>query len=106
MPGPDEADAISILEPNTSGVRERMAVMTEAAARGLRTYAMFCPLSPGIADSPDQIDRMMEFAAEVEAGVPCVSLLEHACHGNLCAPACGGYVGQREARNRPKTVPI
>lgn len=36
--------------------------MVEAAARGLRTYAMFCPLLPGIASAPEDIERLVKFA--------------------------------------------
>ena len=38
--------------------------MVEAAARGLRTYGMLCPLLPGIADSPEQIDMLVKFAVD------------------------------------------
>ena len=41
--------------------------MRLASAMGLRTYAMFCPLLPGIADSPDQIDQLVRFAIECDA---------------------------------------
>ena len=61
---PDRQDVIEILEPNASPIHERMAATVEAAARGLRTYAMFCPLLPGIADTPDQIDRLVKFATD------------------------------------------
>lgn len=39
----------------------------ECCARGFCTYAMFCPLLPGIADSTEQIDRLIKFATEVGA---------------------------------------
>jgi len=61
---PDRQDAIEILEPNASSIQDRMLAMEEAAARSLRTYAMLCPLLPGIADDPKQIDRMVRFAAD------------------------------------------
>ena len=64
---PDKSDIISVIEPNASSIQERMLAMTEAAARGLRTYAMLCPLLPGIADSPEQIEKMIQFA--IECGV-------------------------------------
>ena len=47
--------AIQLLEPNASSIQDRMLAMVEAAARGLRTYAMFCPLLPGIADHPEDV---------------------------------------------------
>ena len=34
---------------------------------GFRTYAMFCPLLPGIADSPQQIDELVRLAVEFGA---------------------------------------
>ena len=64
---PDKADAIGVLEPNASCIKDRMLAMVEAAARGLRTYAMLCPLLPGIADSPEQIDKLVRFAVDCRA---------------------------------------
>jgi DNA repair photolyase len=63
----DKTDIMSIIEPAASLISERMDVMKEAHRRGLRTYAMFCPLLPGIADSPEQIDELVSFA--VDCGV-------------------------------------
>jgi DNA repair photolyase len=57
----DKAKIMSIVEPNASPISERMRVLHEARKRGLRTYGMLCPLLPGIADSPDQIDKLVEF---------------------------------------------
>ena len=64
---PDQALATAALEPNASSIEDRTLAMTEAAARGLRTYAMLCPLLPGIADSPELIDRMVRFAVDCRA---------------------------------------
>ena len=64
---PDKNDVISVIEPYASSIQERMIVLREAHARGFRTYAMFCPLLPGIADSPEQIDRFIQFATEIGA---------------------------------------
>jgi DNA repair photolyase len=61
---PDQSRATAALEPKASTIEERMLAMTEAAARGLRTYGMLCPLLPGIADSPEQIDRLVRFAVD------------------------------------------
>jgi DNA repair photolyase len=63
----DKSDVISVIEPQASSIKERMVVLREAKARGFRTYAMFCPLLPGIADSTEQIDRLIQFATEVGA---------------------------------------
>jgi len=60
----DMEDRIEIVEPNASRIDDRMATMGGAASRGLRTYAMLCPLLPGIADSPDQIDTLVKFAVD------------------------------------------
>lgn len=64
---PEQSEVMEILEPNASSVADRAATMIEAAARGLRTYAMLCPLLPGIADSPEQIDRLVKLAVEFRA---------------------------------------
>ena len=64
---PDKGEVIEILEPNASSIPQRMATMAEAAARGLRTYGMLCPLLPGIADSPEQIDSLVRFAIDCKA---------------------------------------
>ena len=61
---PDKAEIMKIIEPNASSIQERMLALAEASARGLRTYAMLCPLFPGIADSPEQIDQLVQFAAD------------------------------------------
>lgn len=61
---PDKAEIISVIEPNASSIPERIAVMKEAHKHGFRTYGMFCPLLPGIADSPDQIEQLIKTAVE------------------------------------------
>lgn len=43
-----------------------MLAMVEAAARGLRTYTMFCPLLPGITDSEEDIHRLIKFAVDCQ----------------------------------------
>jgi DNA repair photolyase len=64
---PEKADVMQIIEPNASSNRDRVQAMKEASSRGLRTYAMFCPLLPGVADSPDQIDQLVKLAVEFGA---------------------------------------
>jgi DNA repair photolyase len=59
---PAKADIIKTLEPNASSIGERIKAMEEAARRGLRTYAMFCPLLPGIADSPPDVEVLVGLA--------------------------------------------
>ena len=41
--------------------------MKQAHKLGLRTYGMLCPLLPGIADDPKQIDRLVKFVKECGA---------------------------------------
>lgn len=64
---PDKNDLMSIVEPNASSITERMAVLREAHERRLRTYGMFCPLLPGIADSPGPVSELVGFAVECGA---------------------------------------
>ena len=64
---PDKNDVISVIEPNASSIKERIEVMMEAAHRGFRTYAMFCPVLPGIADSLEQIENLAELAVGFKA---------------------------------------
>lgn len=64
---PEKADIIEILEPNASSITQRMSVMIKAAQSGFRTYAMFCPLMPAIADDPKSTDRLIEFAIYINA---------------------------------------
>jgi DNA repair photolyase len=64
---PDREDVVKVLEPNASSITDRMLAMVEARTLGLRTYAMLCPLMPGISDSPEQVDRLVHFAVEVGA---------------------------------------
>lgn len=64
---PDRTDIVSTIEPYASPIRERIAVMKEAVSRGFRVYAMFCPILPGIADAPEQIDELIRLATEWQA---------------------------------------
>ena len=63
---PEKSDMMSAIEPKASSNPQRMVVIQKAHARGFRTYAMFCPLLPGIADAPDQIDELVKFAVDCE----------------------------------------
>lgn len=45
----------------------RMMALQDAHELGFRAYGMLCPLLPGIADSPEQIDELVKFA--VDCGV-------------------------------------
>jgi len=63
----DQDHIMSAVEPHASPISERSAVMAEAHARGLRTYAMLCPILPGIADSSEQIDHLVQMAVSLGA---------------------------------------
>jgi DNA repair photolyase len=58
---PEKTDVLRVIEPNGSPVEERMAVLCEAANRGLRTYGTLCPLLPGIAESEEQVEALVRF---------------------------------------------
>lgn len=63
----DKAEVTSVIEPHASPIPDRIAAFREAHTRGLRTYAMFCPLLPAIADAPEQIDELVRLAVECGA---------------------------------------
>lgn len=63
----EQSNVNKILEPNASDIQERMLAMVEAAARGLRVYGMLCPILPGVADSPQDIDRLVKFVTDCGA---------------------------------------
>jgi len=44
-----------------------MAALKKARKLGLRTYGMLCPLLPGIADAPAQIDQLVRFVKDCGA---------------------------------------
>ena len=64
---PDKSELMHVVEPNASTNVERMAAMARAHQMGLRTYAMFCPLLPGIAGSPGDVEELVGFALDVGA---------------------------------------
>ena len=55
----EKEDILSIIEPNASPISERLAALRKAHRMGLRTYGMLCPLLPGIANDPKQIDTLV-----------------------------------------------
>lgn len=64
---PDKESVISVVEPHASLASARMNALKEAANLGLRTFGMLCPLLPGIADAPEQIDELVKFVADCGA---------------------------------------
>ncbi len=62
-----QEDVIKVVEPNASGITTRMEVMRDARRLGLRTYAMFCPLLPGISDDEKSVAELADFAMEIGA---------------------------------------
>jgi DNA repair photolyase len=109
---PDKNNLMSIVEPNASSTTDRMAVLREAHERGLRTYGMFCPLLPGIADSPGQVCELVRFAVEcgaeevfvepVNPRGPGLRLTQEAleCRGYLEEAAAVESVRHREGHSR------
>jgi DNA repair photolyase len=61
---PDKTAEIRAVEPNAPTIPDRMAVMEKAHRLGLRTYGMYCPLLPGIADSAVAIQQLIEFGLD------------------------------------------
>ena len=64
---PDKDHVLAVVEPHASPVSERMAALKKAHKLGLRTYGMLCPLLPGIADAPAQIDQLVRFVKDCGA---------------------------------------
>ena len=59
---PAKSDRMLIVEPYASPITERLAALDEAHRRGLRTYAMLCPVLPTIADGARDIDELVDLA--------------------------------------------
>lgn len=64
---PSKQDVISVIEPNASPISERIATLRKARALGLRTYAMLCPLLPGITDDRESIRELVRIGLDVGA---------------------------------------
>jgi DNA repair photolyase len=63
----DKEGVLSVVEPYASPISERMAALKKAHKLGLRTYGMLCPLLPGIAAAPDQIEELVGFVNDCGA---------------------------------------
>lgn len=61
---PAKSNIIKTIEPNASDIEERLNALKIAHNRGLRTYGMLCPLLPGIADAPEQIDELVQLMVD------------------------------------------
>lgn len=97
---PSMDDVISTIEPNASPITQRMAALWEAHYRGLRTYAMFCPLLPKISCTADNVDQLVRLAVECDAeeifaepvnprGPGLKNTVDALCHRHHDDAACG-----------------
>ena len=55
-------------EPHTPHPRKRLEAVAELARAGIPTGVLIAPLMPGINDRPDQVERILDLAAEAGAG--------------------------------------
>jgi len=89
---------IRVIEPNASSLLVRSYVMKEADALGLRTYAMLCPLMPGIADSPTDVDELIGMAVGFHAEEIFVEPVNPRAAGlRLCQEALAAHGHEQEA---------
>jgi DNA repair photolyase len=58
---------MQVVERNASFIEERVRVMEQAHRLGLRTYVMFCPMLPAIANSREDIDELVQWAEAIGA---------------------------------------
>jgi DNA repair photolyase len=58
-------------EPHTPNPRARLEAVAELARAGIRTGVLIAPLMPGVNDAPEQVEPILELAAE--AGVAYVT---------------------------------
>jgi DNA repair photolyase len=54
-------------EPHTPHPRARLEAVAELTRAGIRTGVLVAPLMPGINDSPEQVERILELATEAGA---------------------------------------
>lgn len=100
---PSRDRVIEAVEPFSSSNTERLAAMKRAHKLGLRTYAMLCPLLPGIADDAPSLETMIRdaesYGAE-EVYVEPVNPRGRALTHTVAALNDGGLVDQAEAVNQ------
>jgi DNA repair photolyase len=58
---PDKTQVIRAVGPLASSIPERTVALETAHRLGLRTYGMYCPLLPGIADERGPIQELISF---------------------------------------------
>jgi DNA repair photolyase len=63
----DKQEVLTAIEPYASPISQRLAALKQAHSLGLRTFGMLCPLPPGVANEPEQIDELIEFVASCGA---------------------------------------
>ena len=101
---PDKDGVVSVAEPHASSIAARMSTLREAVQRGLRTYGMFCPLLPGIADSAEQIDELVGFASSCNVEEVFVEAVNRRGRGPLlCQEALSLLGHEREAEAVDRT---
>ncbi len=55
-------------EPHTPHPRKRLEAIAELSRAGIPTGVLIAPLMPGINDSPEQVERILQLATEAGAG--------------------------------------
>jgi DNA repair photolyase len=55
-------------EPHTPHPRKRLEAIAELTRAGIPTGVLIAPLMPGINDSPEQVDEILQLATEAGAG--------------------------------------
>ena len=64
---PSKAQIMRVVEPHASTIPERIAALREVHRLGLRTYAMLCPLLPGVADDLESIEELVQIGVNIGA---------------------------------------
>jgi DNA repair photolyase len=59
---PEHDAMVRCFEPNASPPSDRISAMREAARRGLRAFAMLCPLLPGLFSTEQDMRKLLELA--------------------------------------------
>jgi DNA repair photolyase len=62
-----EENAWRATEPHTPNPRARLEAVGELARNGIRTGVLVAPLIPGVNDAPEQVEPILELAAEAGA---------------------------------------